>query len=257
MFSLTVPGTFEWIHYRTRWYDDQLLALIMQNDDINQMVVLGAGFDTRGFDLSERLLERKGGLEPIQVFEIDLEEIQKEKKRVAALSLSPSDSQHLSFVAADFRSLSLEDALVSAGFDPSQPSIFLMEAVSCYLEPQHVDSVLENVARLSRSSSLSSHLLMDVIDGTQLLAGFDPSSIYGGEVVSHVASKGEPMLFGLEREKIPAFFTQRGLRVERVISAKEMKERDDQSYLGIGRPWEGVFAVHLSLSPSPSPSSSE
>ena len=81
-----------------------------------QIVVLGAGFDTRAYSFG------------VSVFEIDAFQTQNEKRNV--LNLAGIDISQITFVSVDFNRESWFEELKKSGFDPLLPSIILWEGVT-------------------------------------------------------------------------------------------------------------------------------
>lgn len=118
---------------RTTYYDRVIEAHL---DDVDQFVVLGAGWDTRCYGMAKR--------DGLAVFEVDEPHTQAVKR--AALDKAGIDSGHVGFAAADFDTESWLDALVRVGFDPDKKTFVLWEFVAVYVEPQAVAATLETVA---------------------------------------------------------------------------------------------------------------
>ena len=126
---------------RTEFHDRALAAA----GGLRQFVVLGAGWDTRGFAWRSDP-QRK-------VFEVDMPATQAVKR--AALDKARIDAARVTFVACDFQRQSWLEALAAAGLDLHQPTFFLWEGVSMYLEEPAVQETLRAVARLPAGSAIS------------------------------------------------------------------------------------------------------
>jgi len=118
---------------RTSFYD---AALVRHLPGIDQLVILGAGFDTRAYRLPAAGRPR--------CFELD-------KPRTQAFKLSMLQRAGLpartaSYVAADLREDGWYDRLEAAGFDPRRRSFFLWEAVTMYLDRPAVEETLRRIA---------------------------------------------------------------------------------------------------------------
>ncbi|MCE5336846.1 MAG: class I SAM-dependent methyltransferase [Desulfobacteraceae bacterium] len=118
---------------RTTLYDE---ALERHLGSIGQLVVLGAGLDTRAF----RLPPEAG----IRCFEVDMPKTQAFKREM--LVKAGLDSSRIVFVPADFMKENWFERLVGAGFDPEVRSFFLWEAVTMYLDRDAVESTLRAIA---------------------------------------------------------------------------------------------------------------
>ena len=126
---------------RTKFYDDYLLAAAA--DGIRQVVLLAAGLDTRAFRL-----EWPDGT---HVFELDLPETTTFKHEVLSqVDAEPHCTRHV--VVADLTA-DWPDALTGAGFDPSQPTAWLVEGLLVYLTYDDAARLLETVGGLSAPGS--------------------------------------------------------------------------------------------------------
>jgi len=110
---------------------------------IDQLVILGAGFDTRAWRLD--------GLRDATVYEVDHPATQAlKRKRAAALR---AKARQVRFVATDFQRDDLAASLLGAGYDASRPAFWLWEGVTVYLRPEAVAANLGAIAALSAPGS--------------------------------------------------------------------------------------------------------
>lgn len=110
---------------------------------VPQLVILGAGFDTRAWRLP--------GLEHTTVFEVDHPDTQALKKQRAGKW--PAKAREVRFVAADLRHDHLASVLETAGYDKSIPTFWLWEGVAMYLTPSQVAANLAAFGSLSAPGS--------------------------------------------------------------------------------------------------------
>ena len=103
--------------------------------DVEQFVVLGAGYDTRAYGG----LKRAG----LRFFEVDQEATQKLK--MASLARAGIQSDHVTFVMVDFTRDDTFAKLEEAGYDPSKETLFLWEGVTLYLTEQDVRRTLRDI----------------------------------------------------------------------------------------------------------------
>ena len=120
-----------YLHCRTCYFD----SVVSAHAEMSQLVILGAGFDTRCYRLRHR---------PSRCFEVDAPTTQAEKRE--ALRDSCIDSSHVTFVAVDFANEDWIASLLGAGFDPSLPTLFLWEGVTYYLPDDVVRITMRHVA---------------------------------------------------------------------------------------------------------------
>jgi methyltransferase (TIGR00027 family) len=128
-----------YIAVRTQFIDDFLRS----EPPTPQTVLLGAGLDTRAYRLPWA-----GGS---RVFEIDHANVLEFKAGVLG-RLSTEPQCELITVATDL-SLPWREPLRSAGFDPQQPTTWILEGLLPYLDAAAQLSVLKEVAALSAPGS--------------------------------------------------------------------------------------------------------
>lgn len=201
------PGLNNVTVARVRYFDDRLKAAL--DDGIEQLVILGAGYDTRAY--------RIAGTEKIRVFEVDHPETQsvKVQKIKGIFGVLPG---HVSFVAVDLAADDLGQKLAAHGFDPVKKSLFLAEGLTMYLPAEDVDRLLAFVTRNSGrcSSIVFDYLPESVADGTCAdQAGKD----FGNEM----AAMGEPFRFGIREGTIDAFLAGRGFSRIQDLGPEEIK----------------------------------
>jgi len=136
------PGTFSYVVSRSLAIDQVYEAALRGR--ISQVVILGAGFDTRAFRF-EKLLEAS-------VFELDLGNTQQIKQRRLNGFHVPIP-ENLHFVPIDFQRDSLESRLTESGYDPSAPTLFIMEGLTMYLSPSTVTSTFQFIRERSAPGS--------------------------------------------------------------------------------------------------------
>ena len=140
---------------RTRLIDDLLLR---ESESAAQLVILGAGFDSRPYRLSP--------LKHLSVFEVDQPQTQQIKLEVLRVTLT-SMPPNAHYVPVDFEHDDLTAALEAAQYEHHTPSIFLWEGVTNYLSSSAVDTTLHAVRNLTSENDLLIFTYVDraVIDG--------------------------------------------------------------------------------------------
>ncbi|MCH2170605.1 class I SAM-dependent methyltransferase [Myxococcota bacterium] len=112
---------------------------------VGQSVCLGAGFDTFAFRQREANPE-------VVFFEVDHPDVQA-LKRERFDEVGVPDSRRPVFVAVDFETMSLIDALDGAGFDPGALAVFSWMNTLPYLTREATESTLTQLASRTTSSS--------------------------------------------------------------------------------------------------------
>jgi methyltransferase (TIGR00027 family) len=114
---------------------------------LRQLVVLGAGFDSRAY----RCDRLKQG---VKVFEVDHPATQKSKKARLGHLLGPEGlPPTISYVPVDFTRGTLTDRLPQCGYSDRQKALFIWEGVTPYLDNAAVDRTLAFVAGHAASGS--------------------------------------------------------------------------------------------------------
>jgi len=180
---------------RTRYIDDCLKTQI--EDGIRQLVVLGAGYDSRAY----RFPDLKG---KTKVFEVDHEATQEVKIRKIK-EIFGSVPDHVVYVPVDFNREELDKKLAEKGYDRTLKTFFIWEGVTMYLTAEAVETTLAFIARNSGkgSSLIFNYIYKSVVDGTC-------QEREAKTILKNCERIGEPLIFGLEEENIVEFLYSRG-----------------------------------------------
>jgi methyltransferase (TIGR00027 family) len=163
---------------RTRYYDDWLSA-VMLDAAIRQVVVLGAGLDTRAW----RLAWPDGTV----LFELDQAAVLARKAEVLVKAAAASRCERRE-VEADLWSDWLS-RLLDAGFAPHRPTAWLAEGLLFYLPDELLVRILDEVTGCSAPGS---QLGFDIVNGAVL------TSPYTKPWLDMQAAAGAPWLGTLE-----------------------------------------------------------
>lgn len=128
-------------------YLDSILARRLPT--VEQFVLLGAGMDTRPYGTLN--------VDQVNVFELDLvatQNLKRERLQQAAIK-----SDHVHFIATDFKNDEVFRQLDSAGYDGGKKTLFLWEGVTLYLSETEVRTILAKVRAEAVSGSV---LLADI-----------------------------------------------------------------------------------------------
>lgn len=194
---------------RTRFIEERLEQAI--RDGASQLVVLGAGFDTRAYRLIELL-------KAARVFEVDqpsTQEYKKRRVREAGIEVPPN----LTYVAVDFRHDKLGDVLAAAGYDSSQKTFFIWEGVTMYLPEAAVEETLRWVARQAPGSTIVFDFVGAMIVkfmATADLSKFPEAAQKAFERLRKLTA-GEPWVFGLPDTNEREFLAKLGLELRKLL----------------------------------------
>jgi methyltransferase (TIGR00027 family) len=148
--------------------------------DIAQLVILGAGFDTRAYRLPKDARVRS--------FEVDASKTQAIKREM--LEKADIDSTRVTFVNADFEKEDWLSQLVEAGFDADKPALFLWEGVIMYLDREAVEATLRKIASTAKGSVVA----FDYITTEPL----ESHALYWRYARAGTKAAGEPLKFGID-----------------------------------------------------------
>jgi methyltransferase (TIGR00027 family) len=139
---------------RTRFFDDFLQGLCHRHA-MRQVVLMAAGLDTRAFRLDWPAGTR--------LFELDQAPVLNYKERILGSAGARPACQRQT-IAADLTG-PWTATLIGAGFNPQQPSAWLLEGFLFYLSNASVAQILDQVTSLAAPASWMG---CDVINGTML-----------------------------------------------------------------------------------------
>jgi len=191
---------------RTRAIDDYVRRGI--RGGARQLVLLGAGFDSRGLRLEEA--------KKISVLEVDHPATQREKKERLRIHIGQLPA-NIRYVAVDFEKDNLEGKLIEAGYDLRTPSVVVWEGVISYLTESTVQG---SFALLARLLAPSSSLIFTYVDKGAL----DGSKAFPGarRWRSWVGFRGEPFICGLDPNTLADRLKLFGFRIESDASTDEI-----------------------------------
>ncbi|GMH04160.1 hypothetical protein Nepgr_005999 [Nepenthes gracilis] len=135
---------------RTLWFDTKLEAALNSfNTEEAQIVLLGAGMDTRAYRLT--------CLRNSNVFEVDFPEVLQKKANLLQAAKEDADeyqnqlmtAKSLTRVAADLRENNWPEKLQKSGFIPEKNTIWILEGILYYQLDSDAVSILKKIAEYS------------------------------------------------------------------------------------------------------------
>ncbi len=201
------PGVAGFVAARCRYIDDYLEKCLQEG--VAQVVILGAGLDSRAYRFAGLIANAK-------LFEVDQPATQAGKidrlKRIF-----PELPRQVTYVPIDFNEKTL-NLLADHGFSRSLQSLFIWEGVVAYLKPEAVDSTLAWV----RSNSVSgSSIIFDYIYPSAFMGKHLRAEVRLSQLTHRIS--GEPLVFGIEKERIVDFLTRRGFTSVVNASAEDLR----------------------------------
>jgi methyltransferase (TIGR00027 family) len=206
----TGPGVTGFLVARCRSMDDLLQENL--DDGLQQLVILGAGYDSRAY----RFEQLKLG---VKVFEVDLPATQanKIKKVESILKKLP---EYVTYVSVDFTQETLGNRLLENGFDEHLKTLFIWEGVVMYLNQQAVENTLDFIVHHSGSGSqvIFDYIYTSILDG----------SVRHGEVNRMRRARrfsGEGLTFSFTEGTVADFLHSRGFTQVTDITSNELHQR--------------------------------
>jgi len=204
------PGIYQYVLARTKVMDLEFVAALEAG--FSQIVLLGAGFDTRAL----RFADLNRGT---RIYELDIATTQQPKINVLQQKKLKIPDE-LCFVPIDFDKDSIIKVLLEAGYRENQKCLFLWEGVSMYLSAQAVDETLNFIQAYS---SPGSRIAFVYIYGSVLRR---EGQLYGeSEAYDMVSSVGESWSFGIEDGAIGQFLADRGFSLAAHYTPADLEKK--------------------------------
>jgi methyltransferase (TIGR00027 family) len=186
-----IPGAFSSGIARTRYIDDLLQQSIQHN--IQQVIILGAGFDTRALRLD--------CLKTIPVIEIDHPNTSR-KKTTTLKKVVGHLPDHIRYWQIDFNKESLQELAVRENLDFSIPTTIIWEGVTNYLDEQAIN----NTFAFARQFATGSYIIFTYVHQQVLEA---PENFFGAtQLLKDLDAIEERWTFGFNPEKLSAYLQQ-------------------------------------------------
>jgi methyltransferase (TIGR00027 family) len=196
-------GAIGFITARERYIDDFLKTCL--SEGLDQVVILGAGFDTRAY--------RIAGIEKTRVFEVDHPATQEVKLLRLKKVIDPLPD-HVAFIPVDFNTQTLGERLFTNGYNEQGKTLFIWQGVTMYLTSEGVGSTL---AFIANHSGPGSAVIFDYFYNESLR---DMKMKTARRITRMI---GERLIFGIDEGQIEPFLTRRGFREVRNADAEELR----------------------------------
>ena len=204
-----IGGSMGFILARHRAIDD----LLTERRELDQVVILGTGYDTRRVRLAPVLEGRT-------LFEVDHPATLGRRRTLATDVFGDRPKARTVEVAVDFGHESFADRLIEAGFEPGGATLWIWEGVSMYLEEVAVRQTLDAIRRLSAPGSL---VTFDTwcapSGGLPRLVSFDLPSRAMALFYS------EPLRFAPRPKDLPGLLADHGMVLHESVPAHELTAR--------------------------------
>ncbi len=213
---------------RARYVEERLDQLT--GEGLAQYVLLGAGMDSFVF-------RRPDLADTLTVFEIDHPGTQKRKRRRLG-KLGWREPSHVRYVAVDFETEALRDALMRSDFNRGQLSLFAWMGVIPYLTPESIVATLKDVAECAAPGS---EIVFDTMDRAALTDGKDTPG--GRRMFRAAARMGEPMITGFDPPEISQLLAAAGFETLEIVTPEAFTKLWFEGRSDGLVPWEWVYVV--------------
>lgn len=166
-------NTYQNVINRTKFIDK-----IIKENNFDQIVILGAGFDSRFI----RFYNPK-----TKFFEIDIKETQQNKINLIKKSKFKIN-ENTFFIPLNLNHGDIKNKLIKKSFDPTKKTLFILEGLIMYLSKIAVNRLFKSIIKIS---SPNSEIVFDFIYQKNIE---DKQS----EAVKTVSSLGEKWTFGIK-----------------------------------------------------------
>jgi methyltransferase (TIGR00027 family) len=207
--AVAARGMYEYVIARTKYIDSVFKEALTNGFD--QILIFGAGFDTRALRFQNTV--------GTKIFELDVpitQEAKLRQYRKRGLRVPPG----VTFIPIDFDRESLPIKLQETGFIKGKRTLFILEGLFMYLQP---DSVHETLQTIQGFAGAGSEIVFDYVYASVLRG----EGRYEGEkkIVESVAKAGEDWQFGIEEGQLGSFLLNHGFRLCEEANAAELEQK--------------------------------
>jgi len=206
------PGINAYIIARTAYFDSHFQSALERK--IPQIVILGAGYDSRAIRFADKLSDTT-------IFELDNQPTQ-ERKKVCLEKAKLNVPRQLVFTPIDFNQESLGDALLKMGYQEDQETLFLWEGVSYYLDPDSAEKTLDFFSQNSHQDSTI------VFDYSISISEDDLDKSFGSKAFMESMAEhhaDEAFMFSIPNGDIHNFLENRGLQCRETLNNDEIEQK--------------------------------
>lgn len=218
IYAIKLPGGLPYIMAKSRAIDDMLLQALKKDEKPEQLIILGAGYDTRTYRFRDELAS-------IKCFEIDHPEMiarkrsaMKKIKNTSTACVDEKSSVH--YCGADFNGKDNFDLdwLISQGVDKNKRTVFIIDGVSYFLHEDAFKNLLSVIALFPENTQV----IFDYVYDDILTGG-----IYRGSEAfkSSLQKMGEPVSYGINQQELIITMKVLGFELTELMNPKQLEWR--------------------------------
>ena len=193
---------------RKRYIDEHLLRAVSKKE-VEAVVNLGAGFDTRFY--------RFESLRDIPCWEVDQPITIDAKEEALSRAINPMP-ENVTLTRINFVGQNVAEQMQQSGYEEGVRTFFIWEAVSQYLDEAAVADVFNFFSKAPAGSQLAfTYVVKDFIEGANL---FNQKMFY-----KRVVLKDKLWHFGFDPDELNAFLSNHGWKLIEDLGYAELDER--------------------------------
>ncbi|WP_151804844.1 class I SAM-dependent methyltransferase [Acinetobacter bereziniae] len=220
---------------RSRYCED-LLQHAIENHQIHQYVLVGAGLDSFVLRLAAQYPQLK-------IFEVDHPDTQKTKiQKLKKISTSQQLPENVEFVSIDFEKEKLSEALTRSGFQSKHPAFFSWLGTTHYLTQQTTLATLQNIASIAHKQS---EVVMDYSIDYRELQGIERFGAFA--LTQFTQFLKEPLIGAFGSDALHQAVIKMGYQVLEDLSGQQITERYFNHRADHIRHTHGSHLLHLKL----------
>lgn len=218
IYAIKLPGGLPYIMAKSRAIDDMLLQALKSDEKPEQLIILGAGYDTRTYRFRNELTN-------IKCFEIDHPEmIARKRSAMKQITNTSTDTayenNYVHYCAADFNGKDSFDLdwLISQGVDKNKKTVFIIDGVSYFLQEDAFKNLLSVIALFPENTQVVfDYVYADIFTG----------GIYRGSEAfkSSLQKMGEPVSYGINQQELVDTMKVLGFELTELMSPKQLEWR--------------------------------
>jgi methyltransferase (TIGR00027 family) len=208
-----LPGCLYYHLIRTLKFDDSLKSWLSEHKN-SQVIILGAGFDSRAIRFSDTLNDSN-----TKLYEIDLKAMLEFKKtKIEQHNLITN--KYYFHIFCNFNDSDLTRCFIENKVDTNTPTLILWEGVTYFL-PEEI--IISTLTELKDFFSSELQITLDYAYQDYIAGNLD---FYGAKELYNVLIEiGEPHFFGLNFEQSESFFKEQGYLTKENLSAMMLESK--------------------------------
>lgn len=211
--QIKLPGCLYYHLIRTLKFDDSLKDWLSQHKN-SQVIILGAGFDSRAIRFSDILNDKN-----TKLYEVDLKAmLEFKQKKIEQHNLVTN--KYYSHIFCNFNDTNLTDCFIENKVDANIPTLVLWEGVTYFL-PEEI--IISTLTELKEFFSSELQITLDYAYQDYVAGNLN---FYGAKELYNVLIEiGEPHFFGLNFDQSESFFKEQGYLTKENLSAMMLESK--------------------------------